>query len=245
MTEPLLDVARLAEAYPIPSQVPDQRPWTRANFATTPNGVIKIAGKSGGVSGPPDREVFNFLRANCDAILVGASTARVEAYSMPKPSSTRATAPLLIIVTNSFDISDNSSFLDEATSPLIVTNSNTAEAKRSKIARLSPRATVVAFGKDSVDFPGLFAHLRSEGVRTLLFEGGPATFSQLLRQGLIDELCLTISPRIGNGTPTGFANIADASPIEMTLSSHFEIQSYLFCRYSLTSSLPLRKGIPE
>ena len=243
MTEPALDVARLAEAYPIPSQVPDHRPWTRANFATTPNGVIKIARKSGGVSGPPDRKVFNFLRANCDAILVGASTARIEAYSPPKPTSTGATAPLLIIATNSLDISDHASFLDAAAPPLIVTNLNTAQAKRSTIERLSPRATVVAFGQDSVDLPGLFAHLRSHGVRTLLCEGGPAIFSQLLQQGLIDELCLTISPRIGNGTPTGFANIGDAPPMEMTLSSYFENQSYLFCRYSLTSA-PLRNGIP-
>lgn len=233
MTDPALDVARLAEAYPTPSAVPDQRPWTRANFATTPNGVIRIAGKSGGISGPPDREVFNFLRAHCDAILVGASTARVEAYSLPTPSSTEAATPLLIIATNSLDIAENSPFLDETTPPLIVTSTNAAEAKQSEIKRISSRATVMAFGEDSVDFPRLFAHLRSQGVKTLLCEGGPATFSQLLQEGLVDELCLTISPRIGNGNPTGFANIGDAAPIEMTLSSHFEIESYLFCRYSI------------
>lgn len=229
MTDLSLDDTRLKEYYPPPSQAPHQRPWVRANFATTPNGVIKISGTSSGVSGPPDKEVFRFLRNNCDAILVGAATARAEAYSTPRRSA--GAPPQLVVVTNSFDIAETSQYLDEQNPPLIATSRLSVSKNADRIHRISNKAKVLAFGEDSVDFMELFSHLFTQGIRILLFEGGPVVFSQLLLDGLVDELCLTLSPRIASGTPTGIADIGAAAPIEMTLATLFEADSYLFCRY--------------
>ncbi len=229
MTDASLDDTRLREFYPLPSQSPKQRPWVRANFATTPNGVIKINGTSSGVSGPPDKEVFRFLRNNCDAILVGAATARAETYSTPTRNA--GTPPQLVVVTNSFDIAETSQYLDENNPPLIATSRLSMSKNTDRVVRISNTATVLAFGENSVDFDELFSHLFAQGIRILLFEGGPAVFSQLLLDGLVDELCLTISPRIGSGTPTGFAEIGATPPIEMTLAGLFETDGYLFCRY--------------
>ncbi|MDA8082012.1 MAG: dihydrofolate reductase family protein [Actinomycetota bacterium] len=229
MTDVLLDDARLREFYPLPSQSLQQRPWVRANFATTPNGVIKINGTSSGVSGPPDKEVFRFLRNNCDAILVGAATARAETYSTPTQNA--GTSPQLVVVTNSFDIAETSQYLDEQNPPLIATSRLSMSKNIDRVVRISNKAKVLAFGEDSVDFPDLFSHLFTQGIRILLVEGGPLVFSQLLLDGLVDELCLTISPRIGSGTPTGIADIGDTAPIEMTLAALFEVDGYQFSRY--------------
>lgn len=219
------------KSYPTPTNPPLERPWIRANFATTPNGVVRIDGASKGVSGPPDREVFAFLRNQCDAVLVGASTARKENYSVPKNLGTSGKAPLLIIVTNSIDLDDSAQFLDKDSPPLIVTTEQSLSKHLSRIESISDKATVVTFGRESVDFRELLSYLRSQGIGLVLCEGGPQIFSQLLTEGLVDELCLTISPRIGPGEPSGIVNIGDSPQIEMSLASFFEVDGYLFCRY--------------
>ena len=53
----------------------------RVNFVTSIDGHIQGSdGLSGTLSSPEDRRVFHMLRAGCDAVLVGAGTARVEKY---------------------------------------------------------------------------------------------------------------------------------------------------------------------
>lgn len=236
MTTTRPNLATLLDAYPFPDHLPSMRPWVRANFATTTNGVIKMSGVSKHVSGPPDRVVFNFLRSRSDAIIVGLGTAKAESYGIPRADSATGRSPRLIVVTNSLDIEDTSRFLDGQTKPLIVTSSHTAEVKSQRIRQIKERSDVAAFGEESVDFKSLFAHLRENGINLLLCEGGPTIFSELAKENLIDELCLTISPRIGSGPPTGFANIGSNPPIEMTLASYFETDGFLFCRYLFSSA---------
>lgn len=56
----------------------------RVNFVMTLDGHIAGGeGLSGSLSSPEDRRIFHMLRAGCDAILVGAGTARDENYGAP------------------------------------------------------------------------------------------------------------------------------------------------------------------
>ncbi|TAN29839.1 MAG: pyrimidine reductase family protein [Actinomycetota bacterium] len=231
-----LSKEELLNFYPQPSESRLNRPWIRANFATTPNGVVQINGTSSGVSGPPDKKVFNFLREHCDAVLIGASTARKEGYSVPKAPPSPGRAPLLVVVSNSLDLPESSKFLNEDSPPLIATSELSLSRHASIVGRIAHRAEVKAFGKESVDLNDLLAYLLTRDIELVLCEGGPALFSQLLKKGLIDELCLTISPRIGSGEPSGIAVIGGADPIEMSLGSNFEVDSYLFCRYLIRQS---------
>lgn len=221
--------------YPDP-RVSGKRSWVRANFVTAPNGVVQINGKSEALSGPPDKLVFGFLRKHCDAILVGAATARMETYTRPKSNPTDGTRPLLVIVTNSLDVSKDASFLDKQNPPLIVTTSAAIKNNQQKLNEIGTQATVEAHGEQSVDFAELFGTLLLRGYRTVLCEGGPTIFSTLLLEGLIDELCLTITPLLGKGNPTGIAHIGDTESIKMTLGSHFEINNYIFSRYLIEHS---------
>ena len=57
------------------------RAWLRVNFATSIDGAVAdSSGVSAGVSSPDDKRVFALLRALCDAVIVGAGTARAENY---------------------------------------------------------------------------------------------------------------------------------------------------------------------
>lgn len=85
----------------------------RVNFVTTIDGHIQGPdGLSGSLSSPEDRRIFHMLRAGCDAILVGAGTARTEKYKAVsvKPEWQRFRAeqapPVLIMVSRSGNVPD-------------------------------------------------------------------------------------------------------------------------------------------
>lgn len=70
-----MDDAELWDAYSWPTTC------LRVNFVVSLDGHIGAPdGLSGGLSSPEDRRIFHMLRAGCDAILVGAGTARSEGY---------------------------------------------------------------------------------------------------------------------------------------------------------------------
>lgn len=85
----------------------------RVNFVTSIDGHIQgTDGLSGPLSGPEDRRLFHMLRAGCDAVLVGAGTARTETYRpiRIKPEwerfRSRDTPPDLVIVSASGNVPD-------------------------------------------------------------------------------------------------------------------------------------------
>ncbi len=83
----------------------------RVNFVTSIDGHITGPdGLSAALSGPEDRRLFHMLRAGCDAVLVGAGTARQETYRPIRikpewePFRSRRTPPDLIIVSASGNV---------------------------------------------------------------------------------------------------------------------------------------------
>src|SRR5262245_56250186 len=72
----------------------------RVNFVTSLDGAAAVDGRSAGLSGEADKAVFRLLRAECDAVLVGAGPYRAENY---KPLMLRG-RPRLVIVSRSMRI---------------------------------------------------------------------------------------------------------------------------------------------
>jgi 5-amino-6-(5-phosphoribosylamino)uracil reductase len=73
------------------------------------------------------------------------------------------------------------------------------------------------------------------GVRSVLCEGGPHLNSALLRERLVDELFLCVSPRIAGepNEPASVEGIALPSPIDLELMTLHEAEQHLFFRYRL------------
>jgi len=86
-------------------------------------------------------------------------------------------------------------------------------------------------GGEPADLPALLASLREEGVRALLCEGGPTLHGSLQRAGLVDELFLTIAPKLsGEGAPGILAGEqAEVEPLELIWL--LEQDGELFARY--------------
>lgn len=226
----------LSNYYPEPPISRNSKIWTRANFATAINGVIKVDGRSDGVSGAGDKVIFKYLRNQCDAILVGASTAKKENYSVPNANQLSGKRPRLVILSNSLDISPDAKFLSQEDQPLIVTSEKSATDKSALIDRLSGQLEVATMGNNSVDLSSLSDFLVKRNYSKVLCEGGPSIFSQLLRHQLIDELCLTISPLIAPGKPTGIAQFENNFSTKLSLASCFSVDGFLFCRYLVVKS---------
>jgi len=98
---------------------------------------------------------------------------------------------------------------------------------------LDKRLVVVESGPEGpVDLPALLRELREEGVRALLCEGGPTLHGALQAAGLVDELFLTIAPKLG-GEAAAPRIVEGELPesVKLELAWLLEEDGELFARY--------------
>jgi riboflavin biosynthesis pyrimidine reductase len=95
------------------------------------------------------------------------------------------------------------------------------------------RLVVVESGsRGKVDLPALLRSLREEGVRALLCEGGPTLHGALQTAGLVDDLFLTIAPKLVGGIAPRILE-GDLPGVELLeLTWLLEEDGELFARYS-------------
>jgi riboflavin biosynthesis pyrimidine reductase len=217
------------------------RGWVRANMVASADGAVSLDGRSGGLSGPADRTVFVVLRSLADLVLVGAGTARAEHYRPVRTTQIwpelRPGAPLppIAVVTASLDLTGCEPLLavPEGSTPTIVITTRAAPADRkAAVARV---ARVVEAGADRVDIGEALGQLASLGYLRILVEGGPVLLGHLIHAGLLNELCLTMSPTLATGSAGRI--VAAAGPGSAPAASRLSLahvladDDFLFCRY--------------
>jgi riboflavin biosynthesis pyrimidine reductase len=224
-----------------------ERPHLVLNMVSSTDGAISLDGLSGGLSGSADKEVFFYLRSIADVILVGASTAREENYGQPKLSDelraqriSRGQSPLprIAVVTRSMRIDWSSRLFADPDSPaglpLVICPANTPPGLRTPAAGI---AQLVAVGEDGVDLTAALGELRGLGARLVLCEGGPSLNGQLLSAGLVDELCLTLSPVLVGGRGPRISGWDDPQPaLGLELVAACETEGVLMLRYATKSA---------
>ncbi len=203
----------LAALYRPPGRPGAASPWLRANMVTSLDGAATLGGRSGGLSGGADQQVFGMLRALADVIVVGAATARVEGYRPVKPRTEgvrwswlregRAPSPPIAVVTRRLDLDLESPLV--AASPahartIVITTEAAPPERRAAVAAT---AELIVAGRESVDIVAAVGALAARGHRQILTEGGPYLLSQIIEAGLLDELCLTVSPLLAGPAPAG------------------------------------------
>lgn len=76
------------------------------------------------------------------------------------------------------------------------------------------------------------AALAARGRTRLLTEGGPRLLGQLVADGLLDELCLSVAPLITGGDAPRIVHGAQMPDVQrMRLVSLIEQKGFLFTRY--------------
>lgn len=176
-----------------------QPPGVRLNMVASLDGAASVAGRSAGLSGPADREVFHLLRAQADVVLVGAGTARVEQYGAASISPERQVerlargqrpAPLIAVVSNGRGLPPDHRLMATPEEVLLLTTRQGAEGSA---------LPALVVGEVAVDVRRALAALQDRGLTRVLCEGGPSLNGALLSAGLVTELCLTTSPVLSAG----------------------------------------------
>lgn len=99
-------------------------------------------------------------------------------------------------------------------------------------SKLDKRLIVVESGGGAwVDLPDLLGSLRAEGVRALLCEGGPRLHGSLQAEGLVDEVFLTIAPKLSGGEAPRILEGPLSEVVGLELVWLLEEDGELFARY--------------
>jgi len=215
--------------------------WLRANMVSSADGAASANGLTAGISSATDRRVVSLLRTLSDVIVAGAATVRAERYERVRTRELwrdlragRTPTPPIAVVSARLDL-DPDSPLFAAAPPhartIVITGAAAPADRRAALAR---QADVIVAGDETVDLKAAVAALAERGHRRLLAEGGPHLLAQLVEAGLMDELCLTISPLMaGPGASRIVAGaLAAGSPVPLTLAHVLEDDGFLLCRYT-------------
>lgn len=193
------------------------RPYVIANAVSTLDGKVSREGASSGIGSDVDRYMMRVIRSRVDAVLVGAGTLRAEKLSLTIPddlaswreSRGESRQPLGIILSRTGDVRvDN--LAGQTSKPLVLTERDMRVGEHLRLLR------------------------REYGIRRLLVEGGPTVNHALFDEGIVDELFVTLSPKLYGGEDPTLLNgprLRNPAPKLALLSAHL-CENELFLRYS-------------
>ncbi len=201
-------------------------------MAMTADGKIATANRAVATFGSQrDHEHLLELRTTADAVMSGARTvdsAKVNLgpgaakYRRRRIQRGLAEFNLRIIVSRSGTVNPTAEIFRHGFSPILILT--TQRAIESRLKKLRALATEVKIcGAKEINFLQALRWLEKKwGVQRLLCEGGGELNDAMFRAGLVDELHLTVCPKIfgGRNSPTiadgvGFQKLSEAAGFEV------------------------------
>jgi 5-amino-6-(5-phosphoribosylamino)uracil reductase len=178
-----------------------ERPYTLLSCSVSLDGYLGGASSRRLIlSNDADLDRVDAVRAECDAILVGAATVRSDNPRLLVRSQARVDerqaqgltpTPIKVTVTERANLDPDAAFFSAGdVEKLVYCPSETVPKARDALEHV---ATVID-GGDPVLMRGLSEDLHARGVRRLMVEGGGTVLTQFLTEGLADELHLVVAP---------------------------------------------------
>ena len=223
------------------------RPTFYSNFVSTLDGKVAIYGKDAEKYWPLgsklDYEVLTELRGYADVLLHGKVTAStfstVKGLARPTFAALRKKLgkrqPLLYIVVSA---SPDKKLLQnlknrEGVRPLLLTT------KGAKLPAGAEKVVdILRLGTKAVDLKALSRYLYKKGIRRVLLEGGPNTLGSFFAAGLVDEIFLTVAPKVLGGRAGKTATMVEGMVFKADKVKRFQLASMkkagdeLFLRYA-------------
>ena len=220
-----LDDDELRALYAYPADL--RSPWIRVNFVSSLDGAVAVEGRSGGLGTPSDKKVFGLLRGLADVIVVGAGTARGENYGGARTSASLrerrieaglSEVPPVAVVTATCHLDPGCRlFTDTTVAPVVLTCETAPGTRRRSLAAAGADVRVIA--EQSIDGHAVRDTLAAAGWTRALCEGGPRLFGQLIADGVVDDLCLTLAPLLAAG-PEGRIATAPQTAVTSMRPAH-------------------------
>jgi 2,5-diamino-6-(ribosylamino)-4(3H)-pyrimidinone 5'-phosphate reductase len=226
---------------------PLSRPYLILNMVSTADGRATLGGRSGEIGNQADKELFLGLRTAVDAVMAGAGTIRAERYRRLVRNEHRreirrerglVEEPLACIVSGRLALSSEIPLLADPGARVAIITTSEASLPDECQAEIN---YIRAASEGALDLPrAMFELYERFGVRTLLCEGGPHLNSQLLAAGLVDELFLSLAPKLAGGDAMSetlriLSGPEMDPPADMELVAAHEHESHLFLRYRVAA----------
>jgi riboflavin-specific deaminase-like protein len=222
---------------------PADRPYVIANMVTTADGRATLAGRTETISSDADRDLFLTLRTQVDAVMAGPGTIGIERYGpivrSPERRERRLALglepiPLAVTASRSMELPVDAPLFQDSESRIVVLTNSDLDAPPS-----TADVTVERIPGDDIDLVAGLVRLRERhGVRSVLLEGGPTLLAAVVSAGALDELFLTVAPKLvgGTGEIGILEGAAPVAPLGLELASAMKDESFLFLRYRLGTS---------
>jgi len=178
----------------------------------------KIATKNGDskLSSKKDLIRLHKIRSQVDAILVGKNTV-VKDDPLLTVRYSKGKNPIRIILDSCGTISEKSQILktSDKIKTIIVISKKITKKNFNKLKKFP--VEILISGEKKIDIHYLVKNLRKRKIRTILLEGGGITNWEFLKNNLIDEFFITLTPHFIGGNKS--VSLIQGSGFERVLQS--------------------------
>lgn len=188
------------------------RPHVSVNVAASADGKISSYRREKFALGSKeDRRIMDVLRARADAVVVGSRTVALDGWAIrvrnadirrKRVDGGHPPHPLNVVLTTRLDLPSKCQFFEHPrTEKLIIT---TSQAPASRIRRFENVAEISVLRSRTIRPAKVLEELEKRGCRNVLLEGGGELDFSFFKENLVDEIYITITPRIlgGREAPT-------------------------------------------
>ena len=182
------------------------RPYVLLSVAVSIDGYINDGTPAGlPLSNAEDFDRVDQVRADCDAILIGAGTLRGDNPRMTVKSELRRSErvaagkpayPAKLLVTASGDVDPTARWFTTPGQRIIYTVEGSAARLKETVGDL---ADIVPLGP-TIDYGRMLDELADRGIESVMVEGGEQVHTALMTEGLVDEVHFVLAPLlVGSG----------------------------------------------
>jgi 2,5-diamino-6-(ribosylamino)-4(3H)-pyrimidinone 5'-phosphate reductase len=219
-----------------------KRPHVSVNMAISVDGRISTRRREQITLGTRhDRRLMDVLRAQSDAVIVGAGTVRHDGYPvLVRDAGVRRKRtgrglpphPVNVVLSRKLDLPLSRPIFRRNDIQRLIYTTKAAPAARRR--RLGGIADIVVLPTKGITPSAVLRDLHSRGMKRVLLEGGGELHFAFAKEHVVDEIYVTVTPRlIGGDAPSlldgrGFLK---KDHLELKLISTRRVGDELFLRY--------------
>jgi len=175
-------------------------PWVTLKLAMSLDGRIATrTGDSKWITGEKSRAYVQKLRAEADAVMIGANTARTDNPRLTARLARKTVYPKRVILSSDSEIASDLVMFGEEGETLVITTELASSQCRSRLAQTGARVVTVEAEKGRPSLKAALQALADTGCLSVLIEGGGELAAAALAAGLVQEVAFFYAPVIIGG----------------------------------------------